>query len=605
MVEDLDADSAYPIQVAGVDVGSNAMRLLVARFTGRDRFQPVETLRLPVRLPLASLRSTIETLSRMSYRQRVEELGLREDRADVILPAAMVYEKLATLSGVEEIRVPYVGLKDGLVLDLVESRLNPNGSEARREQQVRAACMALGRRYFFDEDHALQVTELCLSIFDQIRSLHGHGTEERRILLAAALLHDIGCFIGRKGHHKHSMYLILNAEIPGLEGREQELASVVARYHRKSEPGNRHPEFVALSSEEQVKVQSLAGLRSGMDPVHLQLCPGARSRALLPPRSGNCPGAHSGRSAGAEVFRSWHGSGAQQRPRGEFPALSGQNHDPIRATGSGIRFHGHRGGRQCHLRAPGSGARPGGRSHRSGHVPKGGPMNAKSCYLAPPPGVDLDCLPGRLVVIEGPDAAGRSTQVEQLSQWLQRKGYAVAQVGLKRSDLVAEELEQASRGNVLSPRTMALFYATDFYDQLENHILPALRAGFIVLADRYIYTLIARAVVRDMNPAWVEAIYSRALVPDAVFYLSVSTQALVERTLWKYGTLDYWESGMDMGLSREWHDSFQKYQRRMRMAFKGLMNRHQGVIIDANRSIQTIQQELRAHIERVLTQEAS
>jgi len=217
--------------------------------------------------------------------------------------------------------------------------------------------------------------------------------------------------------------------------------------------------------------------------------------------------------------------------------------------------------------------------------------------------MDLERLTGRLVVVEGPDAAGRSTQVEQLARWLENKGYAVEMAGLKRSELVAEELAQASRGNVLGPRTMALFYATDFYDQLENHIVPALRAGFIVLADRYIYTLIARAVVRGLDPAWMESIYSRALVPDAVFYLSVSTSALAERTLCKHGSLDYWESGMDMGLSREWHESFHRYQRRMRTAFKALMTRHRGIVIDANEAIPTIQHELRSNLERMLAQD--
>jgi dTMP kinase len=216
--------------------------------------------------------------------------------------------------------------------------------------------------------------------------------------------------------------------------------------------------------------------------------------------------------------------------------------------------------------------------------------------------MDLERLTGRLVVVEGPDAAGRSTQVEQLARWLENKGYAVALVGLKRSELVAEELEQASRGNVLSPRTMALFYATDFYDQLENHIIPALRAGFIVLADRYIYTLVARAVVRGLDPGWMESIYSRALVPDAVFYLSVSPNALAERILCKYGTLDYWESGMDMGLSREWHESFHRYQRRMRLTFRALMDRHQGIVIDANHAISVTQHTLRTHLERMLAQ---
>ncbi len=194
-------------------------------------------------------------------------------------------------------------------------------------------------------------------------------------------------------------------------------------------------------------------------------------------------------------------------------------------------------------------------------------MLTKQCYQAPPPGVDPERLGGLLIVVEGPDSSGRSTQIHMLSEWLEQKGFAVAQVGLKRSALVSSELENAMQGNVLSPRTMALFYATDFYDQLENSIVPALRAGSIVLADRYIFTPIARDVVRGANPAWVETPCSRALVPDAVYYLALSVRNLVDRTLESHGCLDYWESGMDIGHSRDWFDSFVWYQRHIREEF--------------------------------------
>ncbi len=226
--------------------------------------------------------------------------------------------------------------------------------------------------------------------------------------------------------------------------------------------------------------------------------------------------------------------------------------------------------------------------------------SARHFYRRPLPHLDLELLTGRLVVLEGPDSAGRSTQIQLLSQWLEEQGYAVAKVGLKRSALVGEELEQAKQGNSLSPRTMDLFYATDFYDQLENRIVPALKSGFIVLSDRYIYTLIARALVRGGQRPWLESLYGMALVPDALFYLNVSTQALVERTLAEHGTLDYWESGMDLGLSRDWYDSFVRYQRRMRSEFKTLMEIHGGQSINASQSVGAVQAELRAHLGGLL-----
>ena len=227
-------------------------------------------------------------------------------------------------------------------------------------------------------------------------------------------------------------------------------------------------------------------------------------------------------------------------------------------------------------------------------------MSGKRCYGNPPPHMNLSKLSGLLIVIEGPDSSGRSTQIRMLSNWLEQRGYAVVQTGLLRSPIVGPALEAAKQGNVLSPRTMSLFYATDFYDQLENTIIPALRAGYIVLADRYIYTLQARDLVRGADSGWVESLYSMAIVPDAVFFLMASSRNLVERTLTANQLLDYWESGMDIGISRKWFDSFVRYQRRLRVEFKKLQEKYGFEIVDANRSVNAIQKGLRAHVETVL-----
>ncbi len=227
-------------------------------------------------------------------------------------------------------------------------------------------------------------------------------------------------------------------------------------------------------------------------------------------------------------------------------------------------------------------------------------MSTKRCYAMPPPGIDPSTLGGTLVVIEGPDSVGRSTHIRLLTEWLEHAGWAVAEVGLKRSTLVGPELERAKQGNTLSPRTMSLFYASDFYDQLENRIVPALRAGFVVLADRYIFTLMARDLVRGADPEWLESLYSMALVPDAVYCLTISTHALARRALAAHAGLDYWESGMDLGLSRDWYASFVRYQRRLRQEFRRLQTRYGFETVDANRSVATIQRELRARIHAVL-----
>ena len=216
------------------------------------------------------------------------------------------------------------------------------------------------------------------------------------------------------------------------------------------------------------------------------------------------------------------------------------------------------------------------------------------------PGVDLAKLTGKLFVVEGADGSGRSTHIVRLVEHLERGGHATIQVGLKRSTLASEEREQAQQGNILSRITLSLFYATDFADQLENVILPALKAGFIVLADRYIYTLMARDMVRGMDDAWLRNIYGIALVPDAVFYLHTSPENLVQRTFRKTHALDYWESGMDLGLSRDMFDSFLKYQTLMAEQFLRLQSTYCFRMVDGNQSADGIYSELRHDIEEVM-----
>src|SRR5215831_5488404 len=216
------------------------------------------------------------------------------------------------------------------------------------------------------------------------------------------------------------------------------------------------------------------------------------------------------------------------------------------------------------------------------------------------PNVELNRLAGKLIVVEGADGSGRSTQIARLVDWLEGCGHATVQVGLKRSTLVSEELEQAQEGNILSRTTLSLFYATDFADQLENIILPALRAGFIVLADRYIYTLMARDMVRGMDEPWLKNVYGIAPEPDAVFYLEVEPEELVQRNLSKNATLDYWESGMDLGLSRDMFDSFVQYQNAMQTAFHRLQKTYGFTIVAGDRSVEAVNGELRKKIGAVL-----
>lgn len=224
----------------------------------------------------------------------------------------------------------------------------------------------------------------------------------------------------------------------------------------------------------------------------------------------------------------------------------------------------------------------------------------KSFYGHGIPGVDSERLTGKLIVVEGADGSGRSTQIAMLVEWLEASGHATVQVGLKRSTLVSEELEEAKNGNILNRKTLSLFYATDFADQLENAILPALRAGFMVLADRYIYTLMARDLVRGEDESWLKNIYGIALAPDAVFYLQVSPEELLQRNLVKNNTLDFWESGMDLGLTSDMFDSFLEYQTRMAAQFQHLQETYGFNIIDGARPADEVNAELQNKIRSVL-----
>ena len=228
------------------------------------------------------------------------------------------------------------------------------------------------------------------------------------------------------------------------------------------------------------------------------------------------------------------------------------------------------------------------------------PVTEKKFFGRRPPEIRDAKFAGKLFVIEGADGSGRSTQIAMLSQWLEANGFAVRHMGLRRSNLVAEELEDAKQGNVLTHTTMSLFYATDFFDQLVHELVPALRAGLIVLADRYVYTLMARDMVRGADREWTRNLYSPAMIPDAVFYFHVGARQLVERNFLKNPTLDYWESGMDLGLSRDMFDSFIKFQRMLAAQFQVMKKEFDFEIINANQRVERMQKDLRARIGAML-----
>lgn len=217
------------------------------------------------------------------------------------------------------------------------------------------------------------------------------------------------------------------------------------------------------------------------------------------------------------------------------------------------------------------------------------------------PEIDLQELKGKLIVLEGTDGVGRSTQIGLLKQWLENHGHAVLDTGMTRSALAGKRLKQAKEGHTLGGISMSLFYATDFADRLENEIIPALRAGFIVLTDRYIYSLIARAIVRGGDPEWLREVYGFALKPDAIFYLRLPVDDLVTRVLQSTG-FDYWESGMDLHLGEDMYDSFVHYQRWLLSEFDKMVEEYGFEVIDAAPRIEEVFEKLRARVLAVVEQ---
>jgi len=209
-------------------------------------------------------------------------------------------------------------------------------------------------------------------------------------------------------------------------------------------------------------------------------------------------------------------------------------------------------------------------------------MESLETHGAPIPGLDVSQMKGWLIVIEGTDGVGRSTQTELLRGHLQRKGYAVAETGLSRSDLASAGIRRAKQGNTLGPDAFNLFYATDFADRLERQIIPALQAGFVMLTDRYIYSLIARAIVRGADPDWIQNVYEFALKPHAVFYLRLEVDELVQRNVLQRG-FDYWESGMDLRRGHDLFDSFVDYQQRIVVELDRLAGQYDFDTVDATR----------------------
>lgn len=204
--------------------------------------------------------------------------------------------------------------------------------------------------------------------------------------------------------------------------------------------------------------------------------------------------------------------------------------------------------------------------------------------------------PGRLFIVEGIDGSGKSTQLTLLAQWLRSEGYTVVFSEWNSSPIVKATTSRGKRRHILTPLTFSLIHATDFSDRVEREIVPSLKAGAIVLADRYVYTAFARDVARGVDPAWVRSLYRFAPVPTQAFYFRVPLEVALRRILSGRPKLKWYESGMDMNLNADIQQSYRLFQEQILKQYEDLVGEYRLTIMDATRPVETQQKALRKAI---------
>ena len=207
---------------------------------------------------------------------------------------------------------------------------------------------------------------------------------------------------------------------------------------------------------------------------------------------------------------------------------------------------------------------------------------------------------GILIVVEGIDGSGKSTQIHLLEKWLKFSGLQVFLTEWNSSQVVKEITSKGKKKGKLTPTTFSLLHATDFADRFERNIFPLLKAGYIVLADRYVYTAYARDIVRGCNPRWVKKIYEFAVKPNLVFYFRVPIKIAVDRILSGRPKLKYYEAGMDLNLSNDPYESYRIFQKRIVSQYELMAEKENFVVIDGTLNIEDQQQLVRSHLWNIL-----
>jgi dTMP kinase len=206
---------------------------------------------------------------------------------------------------------------------------------------------------------------------------------------------------------------------------------------------------------------------------------------------------------------------------------------------------------------------------------------------------------GRLIVVEGIDGSGKSTQIQLLRKWLEARGVKVVFTEWNSSALVKEATKRGKKKNLLTPTTFSLLHATDFADRLTYDIIPYLKAGISVLADRYIYTAFARDIARGVDPRWVQDLYAFATRPDAAFYFKVPIDVATKRILGARAKIKFYEAGMDLGLSNDPVESFRLFQGRVLEEYDRLAGEYGFKVIDGTKTIDAQQRQVRDIVRRL------
>ena len=390
--------------------------------------------------------------------------GLDPRRADLSVAGSVLLDTILRRLGADEFTLCDLALREGLVLDYIHR----NSARIRKVERYpdvrRRSVIELGERCGYWPEHAQQVARLALAIFDQTRSVHGLGDRERDWLEYGALLHDVGVHISYERHHRHSYYLIKNGDLRGFDPQEIEIIALLARYHRQATPKKSHEGYGDLQGVEAADRQGAGG-------------DGPAGRGARPqPRAG----ARRHRSLSAR--RRLPGPAAHDRRRGAR-ALGGA--PPRRAARTRAR--------------------------------QADPLRSRRTRLTRNRPRMLNNLttpheyPGKLFVVEGIDGSGKTTQLALLAKWLSAAGHPVFVTEWNSSALVKAATKTGKKKNALTPMTFSLLHATDFADRLLYNIIPPLKAGMIVLADRYTYTAFARDATRGVDRRWVRELYSFAV----------------------------------------------------------------------------------------------